>query len=119
MSFDWSAIIAAGVSLAQDQLAQEDKEDERVQSDKQLLMNLADKERDRIAAEERAKISAEASMYGADKTLEAQKKRILGDVLLRQGEGQEKLGIEAYRAHANKPERFNDAASVLAGVLAR
>lgn len=119
MSFDWSTVIAAGVSLAQDYLKQDDKKQDNAQSDKQFFATLADKERDRAneAAMNQARI--EASKYAADLTLEAAKKRILGDVLLKQGEGQQKLGIEAYRASANKPERFNNAAAVLAGVLSK
>ena len=66
-----------------------------------------------------ARVVLEAQKYAADVSLEATKKRIMGDVLLKQGEGQEKLGIEAYRANANRPERFNNAANVLASVLAR
>lgn len=119
MAFDWAPIISAGVSLAQGLLNDENKKDERADSRENLILNLQDNERDRAAALERQRIALEASKYASDTSLAAAKKRILGDVLLQQGKGQEALGIEAYRAAANKKERFNDAASVLAQVLSR
>lgn len=118
MSF-WGPIIAAGVNLASGLLEDEEKEEDRAQTKEIELLRLQDNERDRVAAMQRAELSAETTLAAAEKSLEAAKKRILGDVLLQQGQGQEKLGIEAFRAAANKPERFNDAASVLAQVLSR
>lgn len=116
---DWGPIIAAGVNIAQDFLNQDDKERERAQSDEQFYASLADKERDRLAAGERADLTAQTQLQLGEMSAETARKRVLGDVLLQQGQGQESLGIEAFRAAANRPERFNTAANALAAILAR
>lgn len=116
---DWGAIIAAGVGIAGQLLEDDEREDERADSRENLILQLQDNERDRAAQLERQQIASQASLDAARMGFEAQKKRILGDVLLEQGKGQENLMLENFRASANAPERFNNAASILAQVLSR
>jgi hypothetical protein len=116
---DWGPIIAAGVNIASGMLADETNQQSLDQSKENLILNLQDNERDRAAQLERQQLANQAMIESANIGLQGQKKRILGDVLLQQGQGQEKLMLEAFRAAANKPERFNTAAQVLANVLSR
>ena len=123
MSFDWGAVISAGVSLASGLLEDENREQQFAQSRENQILQLQDNERGRVAQADRlatAEAGAlERAQLAASAQLEATNKRILGDVLLDQGKGQETLMLESFRSSANAPERFNNAASVLAQVLAR
>ena len=119
MSFDWGPVIAAGVNLAQDFLGQDDKQQQFAQDRETTILQLQDNERGRAAAMDRANLAAQTQLEAAGLSADVAKKKILGDVLLQQGQGQEKLGLEAYRAAANRPERFNTAANVLAQILSR
>ena len=116
---DWGPIIAAGVGIAGDFLQQDTVNQANAQSMEQLLLTLQDNERARQAALERQQLANSATLQAANISADTARKRILGDVLLQQGQGQERLGIEAFRAAANRPERFNSAAAVLSQVLAR
>lgn len=119
MAFDWGPVIAAGVNLAQGLLQDSARDDATALSNEQFLMNLQAQERDRAAAMDRAQLAANASIQAANISADVAKKRILGDVLLQQGQGQEKLMLESFRASANAPERFNTAANILAQILSK
>lgn len=116
---DWGPIIAAGVNIAGGLLTDDARQEELGQSKEIAILNIQDRERDRIAQMERQQAANQAALAAAGMQLEGQKKKILGDVLLQQGQGQERLMLEAFRAAATRPERFNTAANVLAQVLAR
>lgn len=115
----WEVAIAAGVSLAKSYGESEREDDNREFSREIEIMKLQDRERDRANQVNIAEMSNATALQAAQLDLEGQKKRILGETLLQQGKGQEALGIEAYRASANRPERFNSAAQVLATILAK
>lgn len=119
----WGSLISAGVSLAGDLLAQDTRDQQQQANRETTILQLQDNERGREAQADRlqAEIAAalERTQLNTQAQLDIAKKRILGDVLLKQGEGQEKLMLESYRAAEARPERFNDAASVLAQILSR
>ena len=120
---DWGAIISAGVSLFEGLLEDETKGQELSQNKEIAILNLQDKERDRASKEEIAGLSRETQLaianLSAQTDLGIANRRIMGDVLLDQGKGQTQLGIEAFRAAANKPKVSPSAISTLAQVLAR
>lgn len=120
---DWGSIIAGGIAIANQLLGDEENEEQRGFDRETTILQLQDNERARAAqAERQAELLAsnlQIAQLGNAADLEQVKKRIMGDVLLQQGQGQEKLMLEDFRASANAPERFNSAANVLATVLAR
>jgi hypothetical protein len=115
---DWETLIAAGVSLASGLLQDDRRESELAQSKDNLLLQLQDRERDRLAALERQQLSADTSLQAAQLSLEGAKKKILGDALLNKGKASGAAMLESFRSSANKPERFNTAANNLAALLA-
>lgn len=120
---DWGAVIAAGVSVAGQLLEDDQRDQQRADSRENMILQLQDNERDRAAQAERlqeqlANTKAIAEL-GAATDKELAKARIMGDVLLDQGKGQSQLMLEDFRSSAQAPERFNNAATVLANVLSR
>ena len=123
MAFDWATVISAGVNLAEGMLEDDANDATREQSRENIILQNLDNERDRanrlLMSQEGNKAQLEAAKISAGAQLEATKKRIMGDVLLKQGDAQGEAMLEGYRAAANAPERFNTAANILAQVLAR
>ena len=119
----WATVIGAGVNISKGLLEDENNQQALDQSRENTILQLQDNERAREAQMDRLAIAEAGAMdranLAASTQLEGQKKRILGDVLLKQGEGQEKLYLESFRSKANKPERFNNAANILAQILSR
>ena len=120
---DWGAIISAGVAISNQLLEEEKSDKSHAQSRENTILQLQDNERGRVAqAERQAEALAnnlEIANIGAQTDLETMNKRIMGDVLLKQGEGQNNLMLEDFRSSANAPERFNRSADILAQVLSR
>ena len=120
---DWDTIIAAGVSLAGGLLKDDEKDRARADTRETQILNLQDNERGRQAQADRLQDTLASNLQiaqlGQETSLENTRKKILGDVLLQQGQGQEKLMLESFRSSANTPERFNTAANILSQVLSR
>jgi hypothetical protein len=115
----WELIVSAGVALAKD-YGESERIDDAQNANKEIeILKLQNRERDRANQKQISEMANATTLQSTELSLQGQKKRILGDVLLQQGKGQEALGIEAYRASANRPERFNTAASVLAKIFAQ
>ena len=121
-SFNWAPIIQAGVDILKGENAHADSEAGHKVTIDVEAMRQEGKERDRVAAAERQRLSDLAADGRNSESIAGQieqvKKRVLGDVLLTQGKSQGDLLLESFRAKANRPEKFNDAASILARVLA-
>ena len=118
MSF-WGPIIQGGLGIVSGMLDDEQKDEDNEVSRENLLLELQDNERDRENLLQLQASKSADDRYSADLGYKGTKKKIMGDVLLDQGDGQEKLGIEAFKSAANAPERFGTAANILAQILAR
>ena len=113
-----AGLIAGGVGIAQG-LLQEDQQDRaNAQSKENLLLQLADNERDRGTRLEQSRISADAALAAAGMQAETAKKRILGEAIMDKGKDSGTAMLSSLNNLERKPERFNQAASQLAAILA-
>ena len=120
---DLSALILAGTTLAEG-LLKDDAREEQFGFDREMnILKLQDNERSRAndlaRSELMAGASVEAAKLQAGAALEQTKRKILGDMLLKQGDGQLQGLLTKLKGTVSRPERFNDAASILSQVLAR
>jgi len=123
MAFEWKDVISAGVNIAQGLLKDDQAKQDRDVNRETIILQNMDNERDRanrlLISQQGNQASLEAANIGAKAQLEATKKRIMGDVLLKQGDAQGDAMLTGYKAVLDTPERFNTAANILAQILAR
>lgn len=118
MSF-WLPLLAAGAQLAKGML-QDDREDRAFSEKKDnLLLEIQDRERDRVAALERQRLSSETALQAANLSLEGVKKKILGEALLNRGKSQSEALLEDFKSSANKKDRSGEAMATLAALLSK
>lgn len=119
----WGAVIAAGASLVSGLIQDEREKEKNTQSKENLILELQDNERDRQAQADRqaALLASNESIAGADReaNLLMDKRRILGQAILDQGEDQGQAMLRRAELAAQTPERFNTAANALAASLLR
>lgn len=123
MAFDWTPLIAAGVSIAGDIIKQDQVDQQAGINRENLALQLQDNERGRQAALDRAELAAQTSLEAANisaqTSLENTRKRILGAAIADRGQDAGQALLSAFQSRANRPERFNEAANNLAQLLAR
>ena len=109
------ALLVAGAQLMQGLNEQEAADDARKDKKETTLLELQDNERTRQAAMDRLKLEL-SQKIAAEKAMN--KQNLLGKAILDQGKDSSAAMLEAFKAKAEKKERFNESADNLARVLA-